>query len=184
MGSRVFHSLKQFLITALVAGCFAGLSREVAHAGAKGELVMNSQLTRELNQVLKMSNAVHQALVANDEEQTDLGLRDLLKQIDRARAVSHLAKPHERSHLLIILDAAREQFELTQAAYGNERRHRLEEGFNQLVNLVRIYKLDKTYAIYFCPKDKATWVQTGMKAQNPFQSSGGGREPCGIRVQK
>lgn len=182
------HSLKSkieslVIVFAMAFVCVAaGFVSE--RAEAKGELTLQPSLSRELNQVLKMGDAVHHSLVKNDEEQTDLGLRDLLTQINRARAISHLAKPHERSHLLIILDAAKEQFELTQAAYGNERRHRLEEGFNQLVNLVRIYKLDKTYGIYFCPKDKATWVQTGMKGQNPFQTSGGGREPCGIRVQK
>ena len=64
-----------------------------------------------------------------------------------------------------ILDAAKEQFELSQVAYGQERRERLTEGFNQLVNLVRIYKVDKVYGIYFCPVDRSTWVQTGNKAQ-------------------
>ena len=178
-----FRSFVRISLSVLLVVLATGLACSEA-ANAKGELILNSQLTRELNQVLKMGDAVHHSLVKNDEEQTDLGLRDLLKQIDRARAVSHLAKPHERSHLLIILDAAKDQFEQTQSAFGNERRHRLEEGFNQLVNLVRIYRLDKTYGIYFCPKDKATWVQTGMKGQNPFQTSAGNREPCGIRVQK
>lgn len=179
-GYRGFLKLNLGLIVAGVAAVFLVSNGAVA----KGELVLNSQLTRELNQVLKMGDSVHHSLVKSDEEQTDLGLRDLLKQIDRARAISHLAKAHERQHLLIILDAAKEQFEQTQSAFGNERRRRLEEGFNQLVNLVRIYRLDKTYGIYFCPKDKATWVQTGLKGQNPFQTSGGGREPCGIRVQR
>lgn len=174
--------IKHFL-SLLVAVATTGLIYST-ESSAKGELILNTQLTRELNHVLKMGDSVHHSLVVNDEEQTDLGLRDLLKQIDRARAVSHLAKAHERSHLLIILDAAKEQFEQTQSAFGNERRRRLEEGFNQLVNLVRIYRLDKSYGIYFCPKDKATWVQTGFKGQNPFQTSSGGREPCGIRVQK
>lgn len=149
----------------------------------KGTLVLNSPLTKELNLVLKAGDSVHHSLVSQSEELTDMGLRDLLKQIAHARAHLYLAKDYERPHLVRILDAAKEQFELSQAAYGQERRARLTEGFNQLVNLVRIYRLDKTYGIYFCPLDRSTWVQTGTKAQYPFQSPGN-REPCGIRVER
>ena len=153
-------------------------------AGApKSTLVLNSPLTRELNAILKAGDSVHHSLVSQNEELTDIGLRDLLKQISHARARLHLAKDYERSHLVRILDAAKEQFELSQVAYGQERRARLTEGFNQLVNLVRIYKLDRTYGIYFCPLDKSTWVQTGNKAQYPFPASGN-REPCGIKVER
>lgn len=175
--------MKQWLLLILFASTVTLLSVS-SHAGPKGELVLKPQLTRELNQVLKIGDAVHHALVIQDEEQTDLSLRDLVQQIDRARSMSYLAKAHERAHLVRILDGAREQFELTQAAYGQERRNRLEDGFNQLVNLVRIYRLDRSYAIYFCPKDKATWVQTGTKPKNPFRSPASSREPCGMRVQR
>lgn len=148
-----------------------------------GELVLAAPLTIELNRVLKMSEALHKSLLSQNEERVDLALRDMLWQLERARDASQYAKPHERGHLVRILDSAREHFELTQSSYGDERRSRLEDGFNQLVNLVRIYKLDRTYSIYFCPKDKTTWVQTGIKAQNPFKAESS-REPCGMRVPK
>ncbi len=160
------------------------MSSVVSLAGApKTTLVLNTPVTKELNSVLRMGDAVHHSLVAQNEELTDIGLRDLLRQIARARTHLSYAKDYERPHLVRILDAAREQFELSQAAYGQERRTRLSEGFNQLVNLVRIYKLDKSYSIYFCPIDKSTWVQTGNKAQYPFPPAGN-REPCGVRVDR
>lgn len=149
-----------------------------------GELVLNSQLTREINGVLKASDVLHRSLIQQNEEQVELNLRDLIQQLNRARELSFLAKPHERAHLIRILDAAKEHFEITQTSFGSERRDRLEDGFNQLVNLVRIYRVDRSYAIYFCPKDKSTWVQTSAKAQNPFRTEAGNREPCGIKVPK
>ena len=154
-----------------------------AIAGRNAELVLSPALTRELNLVLKTSEALHKSLVRQDDEQVEIGLKDLLQQIDHARALSHLAKPHERAHLVRILDAAREQFEVTKTAYGEQRRAHLEDAFNQLVNLVRIYRLDRAYGIFFCPKDKTTWVQKGAKPQNPFRTEGG-REPCGMRVER
>lgn len=150
--------------------------------GPKGTLTLAPALTKELNLVLKAGDSVHHSLVAQNEELTDIGLRDLLKQLAHARAHLAIAKDYERPHLSRILDAAKEQFELSQAAYGQERRARLEEGFNQLVNLVRIYKVDKQYGIFFCPNDKSTWVQTG-KGQYPFTSSGS-REPCSLKVER
>jgi hypothetical protein len=128
-------------------------------------------------------DAVHHSLVEQNEEQADIGLRDLLKQIAHARSHLNVVKDYERPHLVRILDAAKEQFEMSQAAYGQERRVRLEDGFNQLVNLVRIYKVDKAYGIYFCPSDRSTWVQTGNKAQYPFPAAGS-REPCGLKVDR
>lgn len=145
-------------------------------------LVLSPAMTNELNQVLKASEVLHRSLLSQNEEKVDLALRDVVWQLERARAASAKAKPHERGHLLRILDSAHEHFELTQASYGEERRSRLEDGFNQIVNLVRIYKLDRNYAIFFCPKDRTSWVQKGMKAQNPFKVEN--REPCGIRVPK
>jgi hypothetical protein len=156
----------------------------IARAGGpKSTLVLNLTLTKELNLVLKAGDSVHHSLVAQNEELTDIGLRDLLKQIAHARSHLSSAKDYERGHLVRILDAARENFELSQAAYGNERRARLTEGFNQLVNLVRIYKVDKAYGIYFCPLDRSTWVQTESKAQYPFPPTGS-REPCGMKVDR
>jgi hypothetical protein len=151
-------------------------------ARAAEGLVLSPALTNELNQVLKASDVLHRALLSQNEEKVDLALRDVVWQLERARAASALAKPHERGHLLRILDSAHEHFELTQASYGEERRTRLEDGFNQIVNLVRIYKVDRSYSIFFCPKDRSTWVQKGLKAQYPFKVEN--REPCGIRVPK
>jgi hypothetical protein len=165
-----------FLITLLI-------SSVVQAGGPKGTLMLSPALTRELNLVLKAGDAVHHSLVAQNEELTDIGLRDLLRQIAHASAHLNLAKDYERPHLVRILDAAKEQFELSQVAYGQERRVRLTEGFNQLVNIVRIYKVDKQYGIFFCPSDRSTWVQTGSKAQYPFTPIGS-REPCGMKVDR
>ena len=165
------------LLTALSAALVAlGPMRVVA----SGELlILPPPLVRSLNSVLKAGAGLHKSLVNQDEEQTEMGLRDIIFEIDQARATSRLSKPHERGHLTRILDAAKEQFELTQTAFGDERRVRLEDAYNQLVNLARIYKLDRSYTIFFCVKDRTTWVQRGMIPQNPFRPD---REPCGIPV--
>jgi hypothetical protein len=146
-------------------------------------LVLASPLASELNLILRASEGLHKSLISQNEEHIEIGLRDVIGQIDRSKYALFLAKPHERGHLLKILDAAREHFELTQTTFGDERRERLIEAFHQLANLVRIYRLDRDFVIFFCPKDRTTWIQKGSKPQSPFRAELR-RENCGIKVSK
>lgn len=165
----------RFIAIVLFAVCFT-----VSVKVKAGALVLALPLANELNSVLNVTSSLHQSLVLQDEEQIDLGLRDMIWHLERARVASNFAKEHERRHLLIILDSAREHFELTQTSFGEERRAQLERGFNQIVNLVRIYKLDRKFGIFFCPRDRTSWVQKGWKAQNPFRPDS--LRTCGMRV--
>jgi hypothetical protein len=174
---------RAFLALSLALISFCLLPSPSARAGAKAELELPAPIARELNQVLKVSSSLHQSLVAQDEEQTELGLRDVIHELQRARKASEQFKPHERGHLLRILDAAQDDFEQTLSSSGTERTEHLEEAFNQLVNLLRIYRLDHAYGIFFCPKDRTNWVQKGDRAKNPFHTEGE-REPCGMKVPR
>jgi hypothetical protein len=173
------RGLAKIIVALAISGvCSAG------HAGTHGELSLGSVLTHELNKVLDAGDSLRAAMVMRDEEQVEIGLRDLLLQLDRTRSFASLAKPHVRSHLVRILDAARDQFEQTHSAMGEQRRSRFISGFNQLANLVRIYRLDRAYSIFFCPVDKTNWVQKGSKALNPFRSPASAKEPCGIKIPR
>lgn len=177
---RIDFSWRSFLQLILTCGLCLGSSgaRAVTH-----ELPLAPALTNELNLVLKAGDVLHKSLVSHDEEQIEMGLRDMLWQLEKAKAALIHAKMHERGHLIRILEAASDQFEVTQRAFGEERRLRLASAYNQLANLVRIYKLDRTYSIFFCPKDRTTWIQKGSTGLNPFRGEGV-RDHCGIRVPK
>lgn len=117
----------------------------------------------------------------DNEDQLDVSIREMVTQIERTAALSGIAKDYERGHLLRILRSAKEYFELAQGSYGHERDGHLTDGLNQLVNIVRIYKVDHAYGIFFCAKDKNSWVQKGKKAQNPFRAPAS-TVGCGMRV--
>lgn len=171
------------IFTWFVAAIIGVFSVAVVSAG---ELALTPPIMNGLNQILKASDLLHKSLLSKDEEQIEIGVRDILIELERAKIASYKAKPHERRHLVRILDTAHEQFEQIRTTYGEERRHRLEEAYNQLVNIVRIYRVDRAYGIFFCPKDRTTWIQKGNRPQNPFRaiSESGRREPCGMRVPK
>jgi len=181
-----FSRFQAFVFSALVGAALAFVAPARVLAGKTGDLQLAPQVMLELNHLIKASDTLHKSLLSQDEEQIEMGIRDIIIQIDKAKATTARLKPHERGHLLRILDSAHEQFEQTRASYGEQRRLRLEEGFNQLVNIVRIYRIDRQYGIFFCPKDRTTWIQKGWQAQNPFRAmtESGRREPCGIRVPR
>lgn len=170
--------VRAYLIQVLALLAFL-LSGGLAFAGS---LNLAQPLMIELNAIVKVSGALHQALVAQNEEQIDLAVRDILWQIDTARSLKSLVKEHERLHLLKILDAAHGHFEQTQLSYGEERRKHVEQGFHQIVNLVRSYNLNKSFGIFYCSRDNSSWVQkTSGKAQNPFRPET--HRDCGMLVR-
>lgn len=142
---------------------------------------LSAKLSAELNQILKASENLQGAMLKQSEDQLDVSVREMVSQIERTVRMSGLAKPHERSHLLKILRAARENFEVAQGSFGKERDSHLNEGLRQLVNIVRIYKVDRSYGIFFCARDKNSWVQRGKKPQNPFRGPAS-TQTCGMRV--
>lgn len=168
----------------LYVGTFLGLALGLAFfapdRAEAGDLVLHPTVMREMNQVIRVSDTLHSALVATDDEQIEIAIRGVIHQIDRVRTVAILAKQHERPHLLKILESGREQLEIAQTAYGEERRERFQQAYNQLVNVARIYKIDKSYGIFFCDKDKSSWVQRSSKAQNPFSAA---LRKCGVKAK-
>lgn len=175
----ILASLKKALFLPLVALLLASPSANA------NELVLNPGLTEVLNRVLSASDALHRSLISQNEDQIELDLHHLLWQIGLAREASWSVKPHVRGHLLLILDSAQREFELTRSLYGDERRTRLEKGYDQIVNLVRIYRLDRAYSIYYCPDDNTSWVQKSQRAQHgqdPFRPKS--LRGCGIKVER
>ena len=157
------------------------ISVMLAAVPARGSgLILQAQEMTALNRILNAGDSLHRSLVAQNEDQIEIGIRELINQIDQARQASANLKAHERGHLLLVLDAAREQFDQTQTAYGDERISKLIDGFNQLANLVRVYQAERSYGIFFCPEDKTSWVQKGYHGQNPFHPKA--MLNCGIRV--
>jgi hypothetical protein len=152
-----------------------------AQSAVAGRIDLTPRLSAELNKILKVSETLQGSMLNKSEDQLDVSVREMVSQIERTVSLSRLAKPHERNHLLRILRSARENFELAQGSFGKERDSHLENGLNQLVNIVRIYKVDRAYGIFFCSRDKNSWVQKGKKPQNPFRGPAS-KVDCGMRV--
>lgn len=134
----------------------------------------------EISALLGQGDALHGALTKQDDEQVEVVLRDLQIAIARAVQASKRLKIHEQSHLLKILESMAENLEIARNSGADERRERLAEVFNMLANLVRIYAVEPRFKIFFCSRDKMTWVQTKPRGVYPFPEMG--ERDCALRA--
>lgn len=130
------------------------------------KIKVQSDLRTELNNVLKSAAALQEASYKRNEGATSAAARDLLKHLDAANKKSHFAK-EQKTHLVRILTAAKENLERSRRSAGADRQTYYQKAFKQLVLIVQVYQLDP-YKIFFCPKDKSVWLQKGSKPQNPI----------------
>ncbi|MEZ4873646.1 MAG: hypothetical protein R2827_15675 [Bdellovibrionales bacterium] len=136
-------------------------------------------LQTELNNVLKAADELHLAFYEQDEPKIATKIKGLLQFINRAHSRTTLAND-QQPHLEKMLEAARANLELTQMKNGADRQEPLKDSFRQLVQIAKVYKLDR-YRIYFCPKDKSVWLQKGGRPKNPIHPEKFGQ--CGRIVR-
>lgn len=126
---------------------------------------LNPALTTELNDVLSAVNDMHSAFFEQNEEQIKATLQKVLSSIDRAKVKSGLAEDH-KPHLVKMLEATRAELQVAKNSEGEQRKDSLKNALKQIVQLAQTYKLDK-YKVYFCPKDRAVWLQKSWGPKNP-----------------
>jgi hypothetical protein len=127
---------------------------------------LNEQLTEELNGVLKAANDLHGAAFEQDEEKIESSLQKVAFSLERADRKSVLAES-QKTHLKKMIEAAKSGVQLTKNTAGNKRVDHLKDTFKQIVQIAQTYDLDK-YKIFFCPEDRAVWLQSSWKAKNPI----------------
>lgn len=152
------------LLALVVTGLVSGSSSSAAR-GKHGKIKIQGALRTELNSVLRATNELHSACVSRNEKKIDTSIRLLIEGLNRANKKSSLAKD-QRPHLVRMLDKSKVHLELTLNRSGDSRKKSLKEAFINLVQIAKVYKLDK-YRVFFCPSDKAVWLQKSWKPRNP-----------------
>ncbi|MDX9731052.1 MAG: hypothetical protein RBT63_04715 [Bdellovibrionales bacterium] len=156
------------------------LGGELAQAQRAQRLVLETGTMAELTGLLSAGDALHYALTKQDDEQIEVALRDIEIATQRTMAAANRLRLHERSHLVRILESIEENVDVARNSGHGDRRDRISDIFNMQANLVRIYGVDTRFKIFFCSRDKVTWVQTRPRGQYPFLDHG--ERDCAIRA--
>jgi hypothetical protein len=134
----------------------------------------------ELSALLSHGDDLHSALTKQEDEQVEVTLRDIQVAVNRTMSASIRVKMHERAHLLKILESMAVNVEIARNSGLTERRERIADVFNMMANVVRIYGVDARFKIFFCSRDKMTWIQTKSRGAYPFPELG--ERECALRA--
>lgn len=137
-----------------------------------------------INQLLENTSELHKALfdqndsaVKKELTEMNLGINSVLTSIGDFQVQNH------GMHLKRILQSTKNYLESYQNLNSSDKRLKnLKKAFSQLIQLVRIYRVDKKYRIFYCKADNSEWIQEGWKAKNPIHPSKHGR--CGQRAYR
>lgn len=157
--------MKQFVLMFVGSLCLMTHSHMASARKYYKPMPLHEALTAELNSVLRASNEMHTAFFEQDEEKIEASVEQVLKSLNRAQQKSALAES-QRPHLQKMLEATKEEMNEVKNTSGNDRKKNLKSAFEQLVLIAQTYKLEQ-YKIFFCPKDRAVWLQKSHQAKNP-----------------
>lgn len=176
---------KIWLSAALTVALLGAMSTVSNSYARSRKIKLAKPLTSELNSVLLAANNMHKAFYKQDEWEAEKELIQTLKAIKKAKGTVStsvkraIAKEHEGNHIVRYLEAARGHLEMVLQTDGEKKQVELKNAFNQLAGIVRSFKVSKDYHIFFCSKDRSTWIQKGWSAKNPFSP----KSKCGRAVQ-
>jgi len=171
--------LRNLMLKALLCSVWCSV---LLGAAVKERLALEPKVQAELTAVLVAGDTLHSALTKQDDEQVDLALRDMEHALNKSMAATGTLKEYQRTHLMKLLEATQEFVEVARNSSHMDRRARLVDIFNNLANFVRIYNVDARFKIFFCGRDRLTWVQTSPRGQHPMPESL--RDPASDRMDR
>lgn len=145
-----------------------------------GRIELESSTMSQLTILLGTIDGLHSNLIKQDDEQIEVSLRDIEQETHRTMGVSERLKPYERTHLMKNLESIEINVGAARNSGHSDRRERIADIFNTAANLVRVYSVDARFKIFFCPRDKMTWVQTKSVGRYPFVDNG--ERECALRA--
>lgn len=148
------------------------------------KLTLDPSTLMKINGLLGDTAELHKALY----EQNDAAVKKELMEmnIGITSVLSEIGDFQLRNngmHLKRILQSTKQYLESYENLNSSDKRKKnLKKAFSQLIQLVRIYKVDKKYRIFYCKSDNSEWIQEGWRARNPINPDKHGK--CGQRAHR
>ncbi|MFK8139011.1 MAG: hypothetical protein AB8E15_11675 [Bdellovibrionales bacterium] len=166
------------VIIALVLGLSLSLN---VMARRHKKIPLDPPRLQQVNQILSESSDLGLALFSQKDDQVKQELTELNIQIRQIlSSLGDFELQNQEMHLKRILLSTKNNLETYENINTNDKKRvYLKKAFAQITQLVRMYKVDKKFRIFYCKDDNAEWVQTERKARNPVSPDRFGR--CGMR---
>ncbi|RME14176.1 MAG: hypothetical protein D6797_09450 [Bdellovibrio sp.] len=146
---------------------------------ASSRIRLNPVLKQALASVLEAATQLQEALHDGEKEKVEERFDVLIQEVEFAKDKTGLS-PDIQPHLDRILNAAKIALDVGRREKGKKRVFYLKKAYKNIVQLRQVYRVGKQ-RVFFCPKDKAVWVQKGWRPKNPFHPRQYGS--CGKVIQ-
>lgn len=143
-------------------------SASSASVWASKRLKMDERLTEEVESVLSLAAEFHKERVSKSEDSAQKIADDLAKKLIEAKNLSEKLHDVQTVHITKILDSAYTSLK----SYNDNPKSSnavggLKDFFKEIVQITQVFDVKK-YKIFFCPLDRALWLQKDSKARNPI----------------
>jgi len=127
---------------------------------------LKNELKMPIIALLDEAVDLHQAIYFKKEDQVRLALSKIIKQIKMIEDSYQLLPYHQQSYIYKLLQDLKPTLENIKSSSMKNRAEYINTINRTVSHLSHIYGLKQKYAVFFCRKDRSTWIQSKSQKHN------------------
>lgn len=128
-------------------------------------------VSTRIDEVLALTAEFHKLRVSKDRSKTVALATEIASKLGGVANLTQKNSSVQSLHITKIVQSAQSSIEVfKEDPQAKNASVELKDFFKDIVQITQVFEVRK-YKIFFCPKDKALWLQTLPKAQNPVNLS-------------
>ncbi len=128
---------------------------------------VDDNVSINIEEVLALTAEFHKVRVAKDNTETLKLANEITSKLGIVANITGKKNSVQSLHITKIIQSAQSALEIYKEDPNSKDAHlELKDFFKEIVQITQVFDVKK-YKIFFCPQDKALWLQTLPKAQNP-----------------
>lgn len=157
--------MKSFIAPFLV--CSFLTTNVFAGVWTNKRMKVESAVSTQIDEVLALTARFHKIRVSKDRSKSVKVAAEIASKLGDVANLTEKNSSVQSLHITKIIQSAKSSIQVfkedPQAKNANKE---LQDFFKDIVQITQVFEVKK-YKIFFCPRDKALWLQTNSKAQNP-----------------
>lgn len=162
-----------FLSLAVIQTLISMILATPSYAGVwtKERMKVEESVSERIEEVLALTAEFHKIRVGKDTSKTITLANEIAAKLSSVASLTQKNSSVQSLHITKIVQSARSSIEIfKEDPMAKNASSELKDFFKDIVQITQVFDVKK-YKIFFCPQDKALWLQTTTKAQNPVNLS-------------
>ncbi len=159
------------LLIALYLICSFVSSNLYAGVWTRKRMKIDDAVHTRIDEVLALTAEFHKIRVSKDRSSTVKLATEIASKLGGVANLTQKNSSVQSLHITKIVQSAQSSIEVfKEDPQARNASLELKDFFKDIVQITKVFEVKK-YKIFFCPRDKALWLQTLPKAQNPVNLS-------------